>query len=423
MSAPLPFVDLTGAIIGTQKSLDFSPFVKVNPANPMEDHAHLALFNESGCGLQLAMRSSGNGQYLPAGGWTTFEIQQNDSSLAITVTYTLPNPPVSQLNVVYFAPGETLPGSYTLGNSPIGIGGTVNTSNVQTLSNEGGAANTLVIDMGDAAFNQLYTLYNDGHSLWAVDQAGTKHQVVKVQTSGNPLQLGQSGDTVEQLGNEKVDGNLTVVGTSSLDNANLTTDGAGNLSFAANSKAINMKDSAGNNIQAMAFDGSTAQKLNMMNSAFGSKLLDIFSNTQIENNLTVLGSLIPNQGAASTQNGTSGTVSFYTPIWGSAGKILLIVFNGFADNVSGHTFSFPSNISWGFWANGNLGVGRIQFKSGGVAQTLSQISALSSTNGSSVGVTNAGSNAIGQLVSSVDSVFITTSAQGASSSIFVLVGV
>lgn len=132
---------------------------------------------------------------------------------------------------------------------------------------------------------------------------------------------------------------------------------------------------------------------------------------------------VNNNAPANTQNGTSGTVAFYTPIWGAGLKVLLIVFNNFADNVSAHTFALPSTISWGFWAVGNLGVGRIQFQSGGISQTLSQISALSSSNGSSVGVTNAGSNSIGQLTATVDTCFIATSAQGAASSIAILIGV
>lgn len=147
-------------------------------------------------------------------------------------------------------------------------------------------------------------------------------------------------------------------------------------------------------------------------------------NTEVLGGLQVdANQIIPNMGAANVQNGTSGTVSFYTPIWGTGLKVLLIVFNGFADNIFAHTFTLPTTISWGFWANGNIGVARIQFQSGGVSQTLSQISAINGSNGSSVGTTNAGSNAIGQLVSTVDTVFIATSAQGAASSIFVMVGV
>lgn len=212
MSTSLAPLDLTGAVVGTSVTLDFNQFVKFNPAR-MQQKAHLGLFNESGCGLQCVMKASGDSQYLPAGGWTTFEIESNDSNMVATVTYTLPNPPVSQLNAVYYAPGEEIPQSYTLGNSPIGIGGTVNTSSVQTLSNEGNAANTLVEDIGDVAFAQLFTLYTDGHCLWSVDQSGIKHQVVKIQTAGNPLQLGQAGDTSEVLGALLVDQVLTAIST------------------------------------------------------------------------------------------------------------------------------------------------------------------------------------------------------------------
>src|SRR5260221_7481002 len=105
MSTPLPLIDLTGASVGTQKSLNFSQFVKVNPMYPSSVKAHLGLFNESGCGLQLTMQASGRGQYLPAGAWTNIEIESNDGAISVTVIYTLPNPPVSMLNVVYYAPG------------------------------------------------------------------------------------------------------------------------------------------------------------------------------------------------------------------------------------------------------------------------------------------------------------------------------
>lgn len=95
----------------------------------------------------------------------------------------------------------------------VNIGGTVNTSSINALSNEGGPANVLVIDIGDAAFSQLLTIFSDGHSTWSVDQSGTKHQVLNIQTSGNPLQIGQAGDITECLGAFTIDQNGVVTGT------------------------------------------------------------------------------------------------------------------------------------------------------------------------------------------------------------------
>ncbi len=206
----------------------------------------------------------------------------------------------------------------------------------------------------------------------------------------------------------------------------LTNDG---LLILPNNKPLSMKDTGGiaRHILKMFTDNDAYLittpangNLKVSNSAESASIATFNDDLS----LTLAGIFKANSNApANTQNGTSGTVSFYTPVWGAGLKVLLIVFNGFADNISAHTFALPTTISWGFWANGNLGVARIQFQSGGVSRTLSQISALGAGNGSSVGVTNASSNAIGQLVSTVDTVLIATSAQGAASSIFVLVGV
>jgi hypothetical protein len=222
MSIQLPTVDLTGAIVGQKFTVDFTAFVKFNPqgilrgglgalnmpnSSGISPNAHLEVFNESGCGLDATMKASGITFYVPAGKWGTANIAPNDSTCELKVRYILPNPPVSLLTPVYYEPGEEIPSGYTLGNSPIGIGGTVQTSSVQTLSNEGGTS-SLVIDIGDATFPQLLTIFQDGHALWSVDQTGTKHQAIKINASGTPLQLGQAADITEILGILQPDGNI-----------------------------------------------------------------------------------------------------------------------------------------------------------------------------------------------------------------------
>lgn len=334
MSTSLAPLDLTGAIVGTQVTLDFNQFVKFNPAR-MQQKAHLGLFNESGCGLQCVMQASNDSQYLPAGGWTTFEIEPNDSNMVATVTYTLPNPPVSQLNAVYYAPGEEIPNSYTLGNSPIGIGGTVNTSSVQTLSNEGNAANMLVIDTGDTVFGQLFTLFTDGHSVWAVDQSGVKHQVIKIQTAGNPLQLGQAGDTSEVLGAFQVDQNASVRAT--LNASNSLTMGIG----------------VDTNRGLVIFGHSPTQSGNLLalqTSAFANVFtVDPSGNTAVSGLLhalaamTVDGAFQFNQ-SGSTTNGTSGSFTAFTQVWGANLKIMLIAFNSYINNVIVDVI-FPTTLS------------------------------------------------------------------------------
>jgi hypothetical protein len=81
------------------------------------------------------------------------------------------------------------------------VGNTVNTNTMgtNTLSNEGNPINTEVIDIGTPTNSKLVDIFND-HFTWSVEQSSVKHQVLKGQTSGNPLQLGQAGDKVQILG-------------------------------------------------------------------------------------------------------------------------------------------------------------------------------------------------------------------------------
>jgi hypothetical protein len=112
------------------------------------------------------------------------------------------------VNIVVYNKGDIVPEGRIF---PVAIPTQVvsaTVSTVQTLSNEGSTAGLLVIDMGDTNFSQLVALYNDGHALWAVDQTGVKHQVIKIQTSGNPLQLGQASDITEVLGILQPDQNV-----------------------------------------------------------------------------------------------------------------------------------------------------------------------------------------------------------------------
>lgn len=54
-------------------------------------------------------------------------------------------------------------------------------------------------------------IFDDGTGFYAVDQSGTLHRVFTFNASGNPLQLGQAGDTLETLGALTIDQFLTAV--------------------------------------------------------------------------------------------------------------------------------------------------------------------------------------------------------------------
>jgi hypothetical protein len=206
MSIRLVPIDLTGASVGTTGQVQIpQPKVQVGEVG------HLRLYNESGCGITVTF-SNGHSEVIPAGAWPMFEVEPEVQTYTWLVNYVLPNAPVAVLESVYYFPYEGVPPTPALGNSPIGITGGVSTSSVQTLSNETNAANTLVIDIGDTGNVNLLTLYTDGHTLWKVDQSGVLHQVLKVQVSGNPLQLGQAGDIIEFLGSLLAPNNVAYQG-------------------------------------------------------------------------------------------------------------------------------------------------------------------------------------------------------------------
>lgn len=342
MSSKLKPVDLSSAGVGFTATIDFNQFVKFLP-NDMTVKAHIRILNESGCGLDIAFQASGNSHSLPAGAWGTFDLEPNDGSVQITVTYTLPNPPVSLLLSIYYAPGETVPQAFTLGNSPIGIGGSVTTSSVQTLSNELNAANTLVLDIGDTALNQLIALFTD-HFLFKVDQSGVAHAVIKGSTSGNAAQIGQTGDTSEILGSLLVDQNQTVTGTQTI-TGDATFNGAGTGVTIAH---------------ALSSDGATI-------TSSGSGALTA---------LSLIAKFINLSPTTVTASGQAGTATLYQFCQGTI-KAFLIYFNGWRDNSgSRKTLTLPVAFT-----NGGIGLqggmaggasGIYYFKSGS-ANTTNQV--------------------------------------------------
>jgi hypothetical protein len=213
MSIPLPTVNLANVNVGQSGTISLTNVgvsaggVSANPAGT-QGAGNLHIFNESGSGLLISFLTDGSAFYLPAGGWVDKVLRAGEQGIRWTVLYNLPNPPVTLLLVTYYYPGEPLPRVPMLGNSPIGIGGTVSTSSVNTLTNEGNASQTLVIDIGQTGNTLLITINSDGSFVWSVLQAGVAHQVLKAQTSGNPLQIGKSGDVSEVLGQLSVDGVL-----------------------------------------------------------------------------------------------------------------------------------------------------------------------------------------------------------------------
>jgi hypothetical protein len=239
MSISLPDINLASVTVGQTGKLSFQQAgVSADPSFT-QNQPKVRFHNESGSGLRISFNLSGDTFTLPAGAWKTSLVIPGESGYSWQVLYNLPNPPVTTLFTDYYYPNEPIPEGGVLGNSPIGIGGTIPVSNV-TLSNEGNPINTLVIDMGPAGNLNVVQIWND-HFIWSVVQSGVSHTVLQGQTAGNPLLIGKSGDISEVLGNLLVDGTLNITGNSTLGGTtalNIVTVGGG-LTFNGGDLTIN----------------------------------------------------------------------------------------------------------------------------------------------------------------------------------------
>ncbi len=134
-------VDLSTATVGTTGDINI-------PTVTSGEGYHLLLFNESGCGLKLRFLQSDDTDNIPAGGWRKYPLIPGETTVTWTVIYVLPNAPVSLLIGTTYKPGEEVPDIGTLGNSPIAIGGTVNTvgGTASSIQNDGNAAGTRIME-------------------------------------------------------------------------------------------------------------------------------------------------------------------------------------------------------------------------------------------------------------------------------------
>lgn len=149
---------------------------------------------------------------------------------------------------VYFVNESVPPGTFPVAIPTQIVTATV--SGVQTLSNETSTLGAEIIDIGQGSNTRMVDIFND-HFIWSVIQAGVAHQVMKGQTSGTPLLLGQAGDNLNILGQLLINQNATFLNNISLrwqdhlgtTRIGLTVDPSDNLDIIANlSDLIQMQD-------------------------------------------------------------------------------------------------------------------------------------------------------------------------------------
>jgi hypothetical protein len=201
MSYIFKLVDLSAAIVGTHDIVDLTPAgINFDPAYN-EHPAHFRCFNESGCGLIIGFdATTATGYTVIAGGQPVIPVPNGAVKLLWNVVYALPNPPVTSLFLQYFAPNEPINDTGILGNSPIGIAGSVATTSTNVLKNDGNAPGTQFIestpsDQGVSSIN----INNDGSGLWQILSAGTMRTIMNM-VRGNSgvgkatITFGDSGD-------------------------------------------------------------------------------------------------------------------------------------------------------------------------------------------------------------------------------------
>ena len=205
--------------------------------------------------------------------------------------------------------------------------------------NDGNAIGTGLIEATPTGTTQTIYATNDGQLTWKINQSGVLHQVLKTLTAGNPLQIGQAGDNTELLGVLLADQGM---------NTNTIRDGT---------------------------NGNAALDLSL---GTGEVQLPQPLHTNSSNN---------------AHNGSvAGSVNFYTPIWGTSFKVLLVTFGGY-NSASNFSFTLPLTIGRGLWFSSYNGSSTCAFGSVDVATGLGSGTA----RGGDIGETQIFANSFGSI--------------------------
>ncbi len=214
---------------------------QMRPQDHAETVAHLLIFNETGCLLTLSMPESRQTKTVPAGRWVVMPIPPHETEvdyLVVGVATGL----FSNLLADYFGPGEPVDDIGVLGNSPIGVSGTVSTSNIQSLKNDGQTPPVSIIESTPSDQGVSAESWNNDASGTEQILSANAQRIVRKNTRGNTgatkaaVQFGDSNDSsITTLYGSLQGGQpanvaaITGAGANSLDGGAITTDGSGNV--------------------------------------------------------------------------------------------------------------------------------------------------------------------------------------------------
>lgn len=138
-----------------------------------------------------------------------------------------------------------------------------------------------------------------------------------------------------------------------------------------------------------------------------------------------VGQFQPNMGSNSSFNGSvSGTATFYTPIWGSALKVFMLVLTGFRTATT-HQFLFPSAIAAGmYYGGGSGGTQSFEFLNGSTVENVQTTTSFVAAGGASTNQATANSECIGQVNGlASDRIQIQTNGTNVITGFFIFIGV
>ncbi len=202
----------------------------------------------------------------------------------------------------------------------------------------------------------MIDIFND-HFVWQVQQSGIAHQVLKGQSAGSPLQLGQAGDNLDVLGSFVLPNNTFIQQLNSLAVAK-------NLIGTDSADKVIIRQSSGNLLQIKDVNNN------------------IIAVMDSSGNFTTLGYANVDPPAPPVLNGsTSGTLTIYEVFRGANFKIVRAAFNNFRNGgASTQQLALPTAFVSGvmFWSGDIPGV---NFMSGGIVHNSQTLTALAAGGG------------------------------------------
>jgi hypothetical protein len=180
-------INVAGLTVGQVIPLKL-PFGTYLPAtlkqNSEGSAAILRIWNESGVGFDYVQVGGVDTGSVCAGGWYDIELDHDVQQINFTVSYILPNAPVSLLKSTYYLPGQTPPLRAILGNSP--IGGAVVNLTANNLINQGNPAGTNMVQGSSSPAAGSIIINNDGSGSRSLISNGVT-EVLESWTEGTGL--------------------------------------------------------------------------------------------------------------------------------------------------------------------------------------------------------------------------------------------